>query len=634
MENPMNQPDLGEIESILQQVQLQAGRDDVIDSAIQDCIQRIHSRVSSPVQAEIGETSDCTQPKAQPRRDPTEAMTAETNNDVVQENETGKQPAILRDGGWVTVDKNGKKANVQEGPNVGGHEEQLVVEKLKEEMKRELKEISNDYVRQVRMIDAIQRLGIGYHFEDEIDDALQNIFEKFDDCCNDNDDMYITALGFRLLRQHGYRVSCEIFEKYFKDGKGEFKLVPNVEDVLEFYEATFLRIHGEDVLDHGFVFARNYLKSILPSLTNPIIADQVDHALNQYSNSRGLPRVEARHYISIYEQFASHHQPLLKLAKLDFNLLQSLHKRELSEMCRWWKLDLEVPTKYSYARDRMVETYFWILGVYFEPKYALARKILTKVQAITSIIDDTYDAYGTLEELEILTDAIERWSFSCLDQLPEYMKIFYRALLEFFEEIEEEMVKQGTSYRVSYGKEAVKILCRAYFAEAKWREERYKPTTEEYMRLATKTCGYTSLIIISFLGMGNIPTKEAFDWVLTQPSYVTASLTICRLADDIMGHEFEQKREHIPSAVECYTIEHNVSKEEATDEFNIKIEEAWKDINEGFLRPIKIPAPLLYRVLNYTRIIEVMYSKGDWYTHVGPEMQGLIYQLLIDPVPE
>ena len=62
-----------------------------------------------------------------------------------------------------------------------------------------------------------------------------------------------------------------------------------------------------------------------------------------------------------------------------------------------------------YAKDRLVELYFWILGVYFEPKYALARKMMTKVIYITSIIDDTYDAYGTFEELELFTEAVKRF---------------------------------------------------------------------------------------------------------------------------------------------------------------------------------------------------------------------------------
>lgn len=74
---------------------------------------------------------------------------------------------------------------------------------------------------------------------------------------------------------------------------------------------------------------------------------------------------------------------------------------------RWWK-NLDVETKLPYARDRIVELYFLTMGVYYEPQYALGRRILTKAIAFASLIDDTYDAYGTIEELEIFTDAIKR----------------------------------------------------------------------------------------------------------------------------------------------------------------------------------------------------------------------------------
>lgn len=98
--------------------------------------------------------------------------------------------------------------------------------------------------------------------------------------------------------------------------------------------------------------------------------------------------------------------------------------------------------------------------------------------------------------------------------------------------------------------------------------------------------------------------------------------------------QFERKREHIPSSIECYVEEHVVSKEDAIEEFNKQIEAAWKDLNEGFLRPTKIPIPLLYRILNHARITEVIYRKGDWYTNVGPQMQTFIHQLLVHPLPQ
>lgn len=83
-------------------------------------------------------------------------------------------------------------------------------------------------------------------------------------------------------------------------------------------------------------------------------------------------------------------------------------------MCRWWN-GLELQSRLSFARDRVVECYFWIVGVYSEPSYSRARIILTKVIAIVSLLDDTYDVYGTPQECELFTECIERFVFSMTD---------------------------------------------------------------------------------------------------------------------------------------------------------------------------------------------------------------------------
>ncbi|CAA3000096.1 (-)-germacrene D synthase-like [Olea europaea subsp. europaea] len=114
-----------------------------------------------------------------------------------------------------------------------------------------------------------------------------------------------------------------------------------------------------------------------------------------------------------------------------------MHQKELSDITQWWKA-LEFEKKLPFARDRLVECYFWILCVYFEPQYSLARKILTKVIATASTIDDIYDVYGTLDELKLFTDAIEMWDFSAGDQLPSYMQYFYKSLLDVYLEAERE----------------------------------------------------------------------------------------------------------------------------------------------------------------------------------------------------
>lgn len=92
--------------------------------------------------------------------------------------------------------------------------------------------------------------------------------------------------------------------------------------------------------------------------------------------------------------------------------------------CRWWK-GFDVPTNLAYARNRSVECYFWSLSVFFEPKYSQSRMFLAKVFAMETILDDTYDAYGTYEELEIFTAAIHRYT------MQTYMHVLCHPLVLF-----------------------------------------------------------------------------------------------------------------------------------------------------------------------------------------------------------
>ncbi|KAF2290698.1 hypothetical protein GH714_015060 [Hevea brasiliensis] len=49
----------------------------------------------------------------------------------------------------------------------------------------------------LKLLDAIQRLGISYHFEGEIEEALKQIYQDF----KDDGNLGTVALRFRLLRQ-------------------------------------------------------------------------------------------------------------------------------------------------------------------------------------------------------------------------------------------------------------------------------------------------------------------------------------------------------------------------------------------------------------------------------------------------
>ena len=83
------------------------------------------------------------------------------------------------------------------------------IEDLKKEVKRKLTAAAVANPSQLlNFFDAVQRLGVVYHFEQELEEALQHICNSFHDCNDMDGDFYNIALGFRLLRQQGYSISC------------------------------------------------------------------------------------------------------------------------------------------------------------------------------------------------------------------------------------------------------------------------------------------------------------------------------------------------------------------------------------------------------------------------------------------
>uniref|UniRef100_A0A7N0V934 Terpene synthase N-terminal domain-containing protein n=1 Tax=Kalanchoe fedtschenkoi TaxID=63787 RepID=A0A7N0V934_KALFE len=62
---------------------------------------------------------------------------------------------------------------------------------------------------QLELVDDLQRLGLEYHFENEIKTLLHEIYGKF--CITrehrNQTDLHTAALAFRLLRQHGHPVT-------------------------------------------------------------------------------------------------------------------------------------------------------------------------------------------------------------------------------------------------------------------------------------------------------------------------------------------------------------------------------------------------------------------------------------------
>ena len=60
---------------------------------------------------------------------------------------------------------------------------------------------------------------------------------------------------------------------------------------------------------------------------------------------------------------------------------------------------------------------------------------LTKSISFIYIIDDIFDVYGTLQDLTLFTEAVNRWDLNNVEKLPEYMTMCLKELYNTTNEI-------------------------------------------------------------------------------------------------------------------------------------------------------------------------------------------------------
>lgn len=86
------------------------------------------------------------------------------------------------------------------------YHEQIKV--LKEEVKGMLLDATINPNEKINLINLLDRLSLSYHFENEIEDQLEQIFNARANSDGCDYDLYTISLQFRIFRQHGYKMSC------------------------------------------------------------------------------------------------------------------------------------------------------------------------------------------------------------------------------------------------------------------------------------------------------------------------------------------------------------------------------------------------------------------------------------------
>lgn len=102
--------------------------------------------------------------------------------------------------------------------------------------------------------------------------------------------------------------------------------------MLSLHEASYLGAEGEEVLQHAMECSRARLHHSLPHLS-PEVGRLVVEAL-KYPRHQRMARLEAKNYMVQYSKESNQIPALLELARLDYDMVQSMHQKELAEISR------------------------------------------------------------------------------------------------------------------------------------------------------------------------------------------------------------------------------------------------------------------------------------------------------------
>ncbi|KAG5516852.1 hypothetical protein RHGRI_037550 [Rhododendron griersonianum] len=313
------------------------------------------------------------------------------------------------------------------------------------------------------LVNHIQRLGLAEHFTKEIDETLERIYRSFKNQESGEIDLhfapakiYKDSLAFRLLRMHGYSVTPRSFCWFLYDEDIRVHVERNFEYFIgalyNVYRATELMFSGEYEAEEANLFSKKLLEKSLKLTSvkdNPNFQRVIEHELRHPWIAR-LDHLDHRMWIeqnkidTLWIEKASfdrlsclHNDKLMQLAMENLNYRQSIYRKELEELTRWskeWRL-----SEMGFGREKTAYCYFAIASSTCLPLDSTVRILVAKSSILVTVADDLYDMEGSLDDLHVLTQAVQRWDGKGLSG---HGDIIFRALDDIVSEIAENHVQQ------------------------------------------------------------------------------------------------------------------------------------------------------------------------------------------------
>ncbi|GLU13977.1 hypothetical protein SLE2022_305750 [Rubroshorea leprosula] len=238
--------------------------------------------------------------------------------------------------------------------------------------------------------------------------------------------------------------------------------------------------------------------------------------------------------------------------------------------------------------------------------------MVTQVNTLITTIDDIYDVYGTLDELELFIQAVERWDINRIEKLPDYMKLCFFQLYNSINQMAAAIFREQGLDILHYSRKVWTDLCKTYLLEVKWYHSGYTPTLQEYLDNAVVSIGAPIIRHYAYALISNQITREGLECFEREyPNVIHFSSLLLRLANDLGTSLDEIKRGDVPKSIQSYMNETGAFEEDAHKCIWNLIDITWKKLNKERFKISSLPLTLMGTTMNLARMAQFMYLYGD-----------------------
>nr|QYM90042.1 terpene synthase [Phalaenopsis bellina] len=482
------------------------------------------------------------------------------------------------------------------------------------------------------VVDHLERLGCAEHFSEDIRHVMDHqyrkwIAEELQAPIKNNVafKLYKDSLAFRLLRMKGYQVSPWRF-CWFVDDEEILSHMKNnhiyfLGPMLSIYKASHIAFPDDHELDKAGEFAQQILHMGILSMksknesnfsaTSTLLQQETEHELGLRWLAR-MDHLEHRFYIErggIYLFWIGNNAPyckilqnddLLQLAIDNFTTRQIVYKKELHELHRWSK-DTGLST-IGFGREKTSYCYFAIASSICFPINIDSRKEAAKCAILITIADDFFDEKASLDELFILTDALQRWDG---EFLTGHSRVIFNALDNLVHDISSKIFRLHGLDLKEILQDVWKEIFNSWLKEAEWARSTHCPSIDQYIEVGKTSVAVQMLIFAScYLTNSSIYVEESC-WDISNTMITQSVMVSCRLLNDLESYEREAKdgkrnivllyQKENPDAPidEAITFVRNIwekKKKEllqlvmSSDSTSSKMPREWKDVHLAFLK--------------------------------------------------